>query len=100
MWQIWFSQEQLGEMCGMSRISAARALRSDRAVLGFSLGGTGSRRDTLGVLVVGVGDSTPAALAGIEEGDRIAAINGVDVRVAREDAGDWQASSARGKFEP
>lgn len=25
--QIWFSQEQLGEMCGMSRISAARALR-------------------------------------------------------------------------
>lgn len=76
-------------------VTAARALRSDRAVLGFSLGGTGSRRDTLGVLVVGVGDSTPAALAGIEEGDRIAAINGVDVRVAREDAGDWQASSAR-----
>lgn len=76
-------------------VTAARALRSDRAVLGFSLGGTGSRRDTLGVLVVGVGDSTPAALAGIEEGDRIAAINGIDVRVAREDAGDWQASSAR-----
>lgn len=25
--QIWFSQEQLAEMCGMSRISAARALR-------------------------------------------------------------------------
>ena len=25
--QIWISQEQLGEMCGMSRVSAARALR-------------------------------------------------------------------------
>lgn len=78
-----------------SAVTAIRGMRSDRAVLGFSLGGTGSRRDTLGILVVGVGDSTPAALAGIEEGDRIAAINAVDLRVAREDAGDWQASSAR-----
>ena len=25
--QVWISQEQLGEMCGMSRVSAARALR-------------------------------------------------------------------------
>jgi S1-C subfamily serine protease len=71
-----------------------RSMR-DRVVLGLSLGGTGSRRDTLGVLVVGVSDSSPAALAGIEEGDRIAAINGVDLRVAREDAGDIQASRAR-----
>ncbi|HSA55321.1 MAG TPA: PDZ domain-containing protein [Gemmatimonadaceae bacterium] len=78
-----------------SVLTAVRGARRDRVVLGVSLGGTGSRRDTLGVLVVGVGDSTPAALAGIEEGDRIAAINGVDLRVAREDAGDWQASSAR-----
>ena len=59
------------------------------------MGGTGSRRDTSGVLVVGVSDDGPAAKAGIEEGDRIAAINGVDLRVAREDAGDWQASRAR-----
>lgn len=67
----------------------------DRAVLGISLGGNGSRRDTLGVLVVGVADDGPAAKAGIDEGDRVAAINGVDLRVAGEDAGDWQASNSR-----
>lgn len=68
---------------------------SDRAALGVSLGGNGSRRDTLGVLVVGVANEGPAAKAGIDEGDRVAAINGVDLRVASEDAGDSQASSAR-----
>ena len=68
---------------------------ADRAVLGISLGGNGSRRDTLGVLVIGIADDGPAAKAGIDEGDRIAAINGVDLRVAGEDAGDWQASSSR-----
>lgn len=67
----------------------------DRAALGISLGGNGSRRDTLGILVVGVSDSGPAAKAGIDEGDRIASVNGVDLRVASEDAGDWQAKSAR-----
>ena len=44
------------------------------AAIGISLGGNGSRRDTLGILVVGVSDSGPAARAGIDEGDRIAAI--------------------------
>lgn len=68
---------------------------NDRVVLGISLGGSGSRRDTLGLLVVGVTDSGPAALGGIEEGDRLASINGVELRVAREDAGDALASSAR-----
>ncbi|HEX9562681.1 MAG TPA: PDZ domain-containing protein [Gemmatimonadaceae bacterium] len=75
--------------------SALRRASEDRAVLGVSLGGTGSRRDTSGVLVVGVVGEGPAGKAGIEEGDRIAAINGVDLRVAREDAGDRQASRAR-----
>lgn len=68
---------------------------ADRAVLGISLGGNGSRRDTLGVLVIGIADDGPAAKAGIDEGDRIAAINGVDLRVASEDAGDRQASNSR-----
>ena len=68
---------------------------SDRAVLGISLGGNGSRRDTLGILVVGVVNDGPAAKAGVDEGDRVASINGVDLRVASEDAGDGQASSAR-----
>ena len=72
-----------------------RRMSSDRAALGISLGGNGSRRDTLGVLIVGVEDEGPAAKAGIDEGDRVVSINGVDLRVASEDAGDWQATSAR-----
>src|SRR5262245_8136670 len=66
---------------------------NDRPALGISLGGSGSRRDTLGILVVGVSDDGPAARAGIDEGDRVAGINGVDLRVAGEDAGDGQASN-------
>lgn len=73
----------------------SRADMDDRPVLGFNLGSTGSRRDTLGVLVMSVSDSTPAAKAGLEEGNRIAAINGVNLRVAREDAGDRSMSSIK-----
>jgi serine protease Do len=76
-------------------VQAMRTALEDRSVLGVSLGGSGSRRDTLGILVVGVTDSGPAANAGIEEGDRIAAVNGTDLRVQREDAGDAVASNAR-----
>jgi hypothetical protein len=72
-----------------------RSEMADRPALGFSIGSTGSRRDTLGVLVMAVADSTPAARAGIEEGNRIAAINGVNLRVAREDAGDRYLSGAK-----
>ena len=60
----------------------------ERPALGIGLGSSGSRRDTLGVLVMSVQDSTPAARAGLEEGNRIAAINGVNLRVAHEDADD------------
>jgi serine protease Do len=67
----------------------------DRPALGLSIQSSGSRRDTLGVLIVAVGDSTPAERAGLEEGNRIAAINGVSLRVAREDAGDAYVSSAK-----
>ncbi len=71
--------------------------RSDdnHAVLGVSLAVTGSKRDTLGVLIIGVNDDGPAAKAGLEEGNRIAAINGVNLKVDREDAGDRYVSSAR-----
>jgi serine protease Do len=73
---------------------STRAEMENRPALGFSLGSSGSRRDTLGVLVMSVLDSTPAAKAGLEEGNRIAAIGGVNLRVSREDAGDrWLASS-------
>ena len=40
-------------------------------------------------------DSSPASKAGIEEGNRIAAIGGVNLRVSREDAGDRYLSSTK-----
>jgi len=67
---------------------ASREDMDERPALGIGLGSTGSRRDTLGVLVMSVQDSSPAARAGLEEGNRVAAINGVNLRVAREDAED------------
>ena len=67
----------------------------NRPALGVGLGSTGSRRDSLGVLVISVSDSSPAAKAGLEEGNRIAAINGVNLRVAREDAGDPTLGSSK-----
>jgi S1-C subfamily serine protease len=53
---------------------------AERATLGLNLAVTGNRRDTIGVFVLSVDDDGPAAKAGIEEGSRIASINGVDVR--------------------
>src|SRR5207237_1090021 len=48
---------------------------------------TGSR-DTLGLLVSTVTRNGPAEKAGIEEGNRIAAINGVSLKLAAADVGD------------
>jgi hypothetical protein len=76
-------------------IRVSRSDLDDRPALGFSIGSSGSRRDTLGILVVSVADSSPAERAGLEEGNRIAAINGVNLRVAREDAGDGYLSGAK-----
>jgi C-terminal processing protease CtpA/Prc len=61
---------------------ASRVVRRDdeRATLGLSLAVTGNARDTLGVFVMSTDDGSPATKAGIEEGSRIASINGVDVR--------------------
>jgi predicted metalloprotease with PDZ domain len=67
----------------------------DRAALGVSLGSSGSKRDTLGVLIVGLNDDGPAAKAGLEEGNRIAAIGAVDLRVGREDAGDGMLAGVK-----
>ncbi len=70
-------------------------MSSDRAVIGVSVTSTGSARDTLGVFVQSVTTGGPAEKAGIIEGDRIAAINGVSLRVAREDADDPAVGAAR-----
>ena len=69
-------------------VRVMRSGREDRPALGFGIGSTGSRRDSLGVFVMSVADSTPAARAGIEEGNRIAAINGINLRVPGEDSAD------------
>ena len=67
----------------------------DRPVLGLGLGTSGSKRDTIGIFVSSVMESGPAEKAGIFEGDRIAAINSVDVRVRSEDAGDSEIAGTR-----
>lgn len=67
----------------------------DRAVLGVYLGALGTTRDTAGVFIQQVVAGGPAEKAGVVEGDRVASINGVDLRVAREDAGDVNAASSR-----
>src|SRR5204863_8235354 len=59
-----------------------------RAALGLELRTTGTRRDTLGVFVEVVTPKGPAEAAGIVEGDRIAAINGVDLRTTSADTED------------
>ena len=59
-----------------------------RAALGLELRATGTRRDTLGVFVEAVTPKGPAENAGIIEGDRIAAINGVDLRTTTADVED------------
>lgn len=68
---------------------------AERASLGIGLGATGSKRDTLGILVASLAVDGPAEKAGLEEGDRIASVNGIDLRVQREDVGDWSASTAK-----
>jgi hypothetical protein len=67
------------------RVDSAMA---KRAVLGLELRTTGTKRDTLGVFVEAVTPKGPAEIAGIIEGDRIASINGVDLRTSSGDTDD------------
>jgi C-terminal processing protease CtpA/Prc len=63
-----------------SSSSSISRRNDDRATLGINIGVTGTSRDSIGIFVMGVEDGSPAAKAGIEEGSRIASINGVDLR--------------------
>lgn len=79
------------------RVGAQARYRMDsvmakRAALGLELRTTGTRRDTLGVFVEAVTPKGPAETAGIIEGDRIAAINGVDLRTQLGDTDDSYAN--------
>lgn len=72
----------------------------ERAVLGFTLSATGSKRDTLGVLIGALKDAGPAEKAGLIEGDRIVSVNGTDLRVSRDDVGDdWVSSTMVSRFQ-
>jgi len=64
------------------RARKARAA-NPRASLGVSIATTGNARDSVGILITSVSDSGPAARAGLEEGNRIQSINGVDLRQRR-----------------
>jgi serine protease Do len=83
------------ELYGSPNASTLRRMSNDRAIIGVTTSPVGNARDTLGVFVSAVNEDGPAAKAGIVEGDRIAAINGVSLRVAPEDAGDAQVSESR-----
>jgi serine protease Do len=67
----------------------------ERAMIGVSVGSVGNARDTLGLFVNSVVTGGPAEKAGIIEGERIAAVNGVDVRVPHEDLEEASVASAR-----
>src|SRR5471030_1233670 len=63
----------------------------DRAMLGVTTGSS-VKRDTLGLLIEEVTPGSPAEKAGLEEGNRIASINGVSLKLSREDAGESDMS--------
>lgn len=79
----------------LNPVRMSRTDAEERPALGIMLGSSGSKRDTLGVFVSAITDDGPADKAGIAEGDRIASINGIDLRVPKEDIGDWSVSSSR-----
>ena len=65
-----------------------------RGLLGVTLGTSGTDRDTLGLLVTQVLRDGPADRAGIDEGNRIAEIDGVSLRLDPVDIGRTNATDA------
>ena len=71
-----------------ARQSASAQPADLRAFLGVTLGYSGGERDTLGALVSGVVPDGPAERAGIDAGNRIAAVNAVSLRIDPESIGE------------
>src|SRR5688500_9036611 len=71
-------------------------LDGNRLVLGISTT-SGGARDTLGLLVSSVTSGGPAEKAGIEEGNRLVAINGVALRLNAADAADPEMAGVLGR---
>jgi membrane-associated protease RseP (regulator of RpoE activity) len=74
---------------------SARTRAAARPVLGLTLETSRGGRDTLGLFVSAVAAGGPAERAGVVEGDRIAGVNGVDLRVPRDERDDAGAADAR-----
>jgi serine protease Do len=92
------SSAELARARVVSIAGTARGTREslrNRASLGLGVTSSGNVRDTLGLFITSVMGHGPADSAGVIEGERIAAVNGVDVRVPPEDVGDDQAGAAR-----
>lgn len=73
---------------------AASPAGDARTLLGVVLSTSGNTRDTLGLLVSVLVPGGAAEQAGIEEGNRITAINGISLRVPPASIGDADASDA------
>ena len=74
--------------------SASTNIPDTRASLGLTVSVSGGDRDTLGVLISGVVPGGPADRAGIADGNRLAAINGVSLRSSADAVGDQSAEDA------
>ena len=72
-----------------ARTFSFRTDEDNRAAIGIATT-SGSLRDTLGLLVTDVTSGGPAEKAGIEEGDRLTAVNGTELRISAADAGDQE----------
>lgn len=88
------SRRRATEVLAQARVQMAG--NPEGAVIGINTSSSGER-DTLGLLVTSVSADGPADKAGIEEGNRIAAVNGVNLKLASEDAGerDMQGMTTR-----
>lgn len=74
--------------------SSSTAAPDTRAALGLTVSVSGGDRDTLGILVSGVVPDGPADRAGIADGNRLASINGVSLRLSPDVIGDQGAEDA------
>ena len=72
-----------------------RTMSTSRRVLGISFSQRGSMRDTAGLLIASVSSGGAADKAGLNEGDRIVSVDGVDLRVPASDAGSSEGVNAR-----
>jgi len=86
-----------GESGRSSRTPGVTVATNDadtRSLLGLALGVSGTDRDTLGLLVTEVVRGSSAAAAGIDEGTRVAELNGIDLRLSPGDVGDRDVADA------